>query len=168
MNPTPIKTLDSRDFRAAMGEYATGVTVVAADGPHGLAAITVNSFTSVSLDPPLILWCAGKGGSRAETFRAAPVFGVSVLTADQEALAARFAARADFSWDEGVFDRGLDGAPMVAGAAARFSCALSKVHSGGDHWIILAEVRAVEIQTGAPALTFHRGRFGQIATSPRA
>ena len=149
---------DLAGFRRALGAFATGVTVVTTMTPAGPVGITANSFASVSLDPPLILWSPAKASGRFATFRDAPGFAVHVLQAGQQALSDRFTRSRD------AF-AGLDwalsaqGHPALAGCLARFDCATHAQHDAGDHLVILGQVLDVVRLDGDP-LVFHAGRFG--------
>jgi flavin reductase (DIM6/NTAB) family NADH-FMN oxidoreductase RutF len=147
-----------RTLRNALGSFATGVTVITVwDGvaPHG---ITVNSFTSVSLSPPLVLWCVSDSANCAPVFAQGREFSVHVLASGQEELALRFARRSGDKFADQPWDRGPYGAPRLPGCAAEFHCRVTERLPGGDHWIILGEVLAHDVSERAPLL-FHRGRF---------
>lgn len=150
---------DASAFRRALGSFATGVTVIttrAADGtPLGL---TANSFNSVSLDPPLVLWSLANSAMSFEAFRSAQHWAVHVLTADQEALSARFARRGENKFEGLSVDQGLGGAPLLRDCAARFQCRTASTYQGGDHLIFIGEVLACDTSPGAP-LVFHGGRY---------
>lgn len=158
---------DATLLRRTFGTFPTGVTVVTVGGadPH---AMTANSFTSVSLDPPLALICVGHQAVMHHRL-AAGHFGVSVLASHQEAVARRFA---DFSRPlgaaqfEGVdCDRGpVTGVPLISGALARFECRLWRTYEGGDHSIFIGEVLAMDRPgaDGAEALLFYQGRFRRL------
>ncbi len=157
----------SRAFRDALGMFATGVTVVstpigAGPGVAGVG-ITVNSFTSVSLDPPLVLWCIGKDSQRYSAFRDAAGFAVNVLSAAQEALARRFTTNPDIHLDDPGFARGPAGVVWLEGAAARFACETVARHPGGDHLILVGRVIAFEHGPPSPLLGYRRGGFVTIA-----
>lgn len=148
-------------LREVMSIYPTGVTVVAASDPDGSPyGLTVNSFTSVSLDPPLILVCIGHTSTSHARLVAAPAFTVNVLAADQGRVAERFATEPS----EGRFDdlewvRAGSGAPVLEGAAAWLECSAYEVLDGGDHSIVLGKVER-SLTSDRPALLFHRGRLG--------
>lgn len=148
-------------LREVMSVYPTGVTVVAgsdADGsPYGL---TVNSFTSVSLDPPLVLVCIGHTSTSHARLVTAPAFTVNVLAADQEEVAQRFASEpSEGRFQELEWEPAASGAPILAGAAAWLECSRYEVLGGGDHSIVLGRVERSSV-TERPALLFHRGRLG--------
>jgi len=148
---------DQRAFRTALGAYATGVTVVtvpSADGPIG---ITANSFASVSLDPPLVLWSPAKSSKRFNYFTGAKHFAIHVLDAHQQACCNGFtkdrSAFADLDWTENA-----NGVPLIDGCLARFECTLHAEHDAGDHSIIIGAVTRAQSRDGLPLL-FQAGRF---------
>ncbi len=145
-----------RQLREALGRFATGVTVVTAATPQGAVGITANSFTSVSLDPALVLWCPARASRRFPAFADAAHFAIHVLGAEQRDLANSFAAGA------GAFDpvaHSPEGVPLLPGVLARFDCALHAAHDGGDHSIVVGRVLRTELRDGAP-LVFAGGAYG--------
>jgi flavin reductase (DIM6/NTAB) family NADH-FMN oxidoreductase RutF len=143
-----------------MSAFATGVTVVTAHGSLGLSGITVNSLSSVSLRPGLLLWCLGDESARYDVFARADVWGVTVLGAEEEALAIRF-ARAE---TEGVaFEEAetFAAAPVLKAGIGWFACRTFETRTAGDHLIIVGEVLDFRAKPGA-ALTFYRGRYGRL------
>ena len=144
-----------RLFRAALGSFATGVTVVTAAGPDGPVGITANSFASVSLDPPLVLWSPARASRRFADFAAAGHFAIHVLAADQRPLAEAF-TRSGHVHD---WLPGPHGVPLIAGALAQFLCRTEAQHDGGDHLIIIGRVLAASRRDGA-ALVFQGGHWG--------
>ena len=159
--PSSPPALGPAVMRAALGHFATGVTVITAPGeaPRGS---TVNAITSVSLDPPLLLVCLRDASRTLAALLAAGHFGVNVLRADQQALAHRFAGRHAAPWD-GVGHRAgpRTGAALLHDALATFECAVHDVADGGDHRIVVGRVLAVDHpETHAPPpLLFYRGAF---------
>lgn len=149
-----------RDLRNALGRFATGVTVVTTMTAGGPLGITANSFSSVSLDPPLVLWSPARKSSRFPAFEAAPYFAIHILSDAQRDLAERFAKGSDFT--EILFESGHGGTPLLAGCAARFECRHAAGHDGGDHLIVVGEVLRVVEQDVAPLL-FHRGAYAALA-----
>ena len=147
-------------YRRALGAYPTGVAVVTADLAVGAAAITVNSFVSISLDPPILLWSLADSSDRYARFAGADRWGVSVLCADQQELAATFAEKGARRAEDSEIERWADGAPFIKGALARFDCKTVQRTHVGDHLVIFGEVLAFDARDGV-ALTYHRGRFGQ-------
>lgn len=137
----PVGAADPRDFRRALGCYATGVGVVTTLDETGRPlGLTVNSFTSVSMAPPLVSWNLQSGSPSLAAFRAAPYFAVSVLAADQQDLCGRFATPAEDKFSGLDLDIGLGGVPLLVGAVARFECRRTAALPGGDHVIFLGEV----------------------------
>ncbi|WP_180899265.1 flavin reductase family protein [Martelella soudanensis] len=152
---------DSRRYRHALGAFSTGVTVVTLRGDAGPQGMTVNSFASVSLDPPLVLWSPAKTSRRHDLFAGAGHFAIHVLKADQHDLSARFtgggpgfAGLSHHLNDEGV--------PVLEGTLARFECARAEAHDAGDHTIVLGRVLRAAHGEGEP-LIFSRGAFGRFA-----
>ncbi|MGG7517757.1 flavin reductase family protein [Allorhizobium undicola] len=152
---------DNRALRDAFGSFTTGVTVVTAAGPSGPVGMTANSFTSVSLEPPLVLWSAARSSSRHATFRAAAHFAIHVLGQQQEAIAMAF-ARSAFSFDGVDWQTNGEGVPVITGTLACFECRLHAVHDAGDHSLLIGEVMRATLQNGAP-LCFANGRFGSFS-----
>ena len=152
---------DPRAYRQALGAFATGVCVVTADTPTGPVGITVNSFTSVSLEPRLVLWCLDERSERAPLFAAAERYVIQVLAAGQRDAAARF-AKGDWTLTEREVRR-VGGAPRLAHSLAWFACEAERQIQAGDHLIILGRVVEHAVTDGE-GLTFHRGRFGVTET----
>lgn len=148
----------AHDFRSALGRFATGVTVLTCQSDRGPLGMTVNSFASVSLDPPLVLWSPAKSSSRYEAFVDAQHFAVHVLGSNQEDTCKQFAR-------DGFDFGGLDltetdgGAPLIQGCLAHFECSRYAVHEAGDHAIIVGHVEAAAARDGKP-LVFAGGTFG--------
>ena len=153
-------SFSSPQFRAALGMFATGVTIVtartAAGKPIGL---TANSFASVSLAPPLVLWSLAQSAASLAHFSAGSHYAINVLAADQHALAERFALKGADRWSGVEFTEGIGGAPLVAGAAATFECFNRSRYEEGDHLIFVGEVERCSRRDGASPLLFHGGRF---------
>ncbi len=150
----------SRALRDAFGRFATGVTVITTATPEGPLGITANSFASLSLDPPLVLWSPGKFSKRFAAFAGASHFAVHVLAAEQFDLGARFSRDGrDFSGL--AAEPGPGGAPLLPGCLARFACRTSAVHEGGDHAIVVGAVLAFDIREGTP-LVFSQGAYGRF------
>lgn len=149
-----------RSLRDAFGEFATGVTVVTAVRPDGEpVGITANSFSSVSLDPPLLLWCLASSSSGAVAFAPGAPFAVHVLSHDQRDLAVHFARRGADKFEVDHNFRAHPSPPHIDGALVRFDCRVHAVHPGGDHLIIVGDVLAITRHPGKP-LAFHAGHFG--------
>jgi len=154
--------IDPRDFRNALGAYGTGVTIItatAADGkPYG---ITCNSFASVSLNPPLVLWSLGIYSSSLMVFQNASHFTVHVLGTSQQALANKFAKSSEDKFAGVDWTPGLGNAPVLAESVANFQCRSVNRYYGGDHVIFLGAVEAYAYNTGEPLL-FARGTYGRF------
>jgi flavin reductase (DIM6/NTAB) family NADH-FMN oxidoreductase RutF len=158
--------VDPIEFRNAMGNFATGVTVVtfAVDGAdHG---ITVNSFASLSLDPPLVLWNCDEDADSHDLLERADSYAVNVLSAEQEWLSSRFAGEhkeMDDPFHDVAFTRGDTGAPLIEGCLATADCHITERYPGGDHTIYVGEVRDVAVGEPADPLLFFRGEYRDIA-----
>lgn len=150
-------------LRRALGRFVTGVTVVTAPTGDGAMGITANSFSSVSLDPPLVLWCPARASRRFGHFADAPYFSIHVLAVEQMALARRF-ARGDGLFEPGPAGHSPEGVPLLPEPLARFDCALHAGHDGGDHLIVVGRVLRASLRDGAP-LVFAGGSFGEFSTA---
>ncbi len=152
--------MDSQQFRAALGMFATGVCVVtvrSADG--GLVGLTANSFNSVSLEPPLVLWSLARRAGSMPIFERGTHYAINILAADQMPLAQRFATR-DIDRFAGVpWHEGAGGAPVLEGVVACFECANRSRYEEGDHVIFVGEVERCTSRPGAQPLIFHGGRY---------
>lgn len=147
-------------FRSALGMFATGVTIVSARTPSGdLIGLTANSFNSVSLDPPLVLWSLARAAASLAAFSTGSHYAINILAADQKALAERFATRGANRWEGVEFTLGAGSAPLIAGAAASFECFNRSRYEEGDHVIFVGEVEHCTWRTDASPLLFHGGRF---------
>jgi 3-hydroxy-9,10-secoandrosta-1,3,5(10)-triene-9,17-dione monooxygenase reductase component len=150
------------EFRAALGAYATGVTVVTAIGPSGPSGATANAVTSLSLDPPMMLACLDRGSRTLTSVRAQGRFGVNALAAGQEELARRFSGKdpEPAKWDAVEWSE-HDGLPRVAGALVWVACELRDLIDGGDHLILTGNVLAADSREGLPLL-FHHGAYRDL------
>src|ERR1700748_1375645 len=152
--------IDPRDFRNALGTYATGVTIITSVGSDGKPyGITCNSFASVSLNPPLVLWSLVLYSSSLSAFQDATHFAVNVLGPSQQALANKFAKSSDDKFNGVEWTPGLGGAPLLAESVANFQCRAANRYYGGDHVIFLAAVEAYAYN-GKEPLLFARGGYG--------
>jgi flavin reductase len=170
---TAGRAVDVSAFREAMGSFPTGVSVVTvASGDGNLHGITVNSFSSVSLDPMLVLICLRKSSRGLVLIERAGAFAVNVLSAGQHDLAHRFARRhrpAGPAMFDGVpFEPGVTGCPILVDATASFDCRLRRFHPAGDHLIVLGEVVALVHRPQLEPLIFHAGTYGTGRQSPSA
>lgn len=157
-------SVTSDDFKQALGRWATGVTIVTARDGETIHGMTVSAFTEVSLEPPLVLFCADKSANTLPLVQAGRVFTVNVLARDQDALSNRFASKKD-EWKrfEGVeWEDGETGAPRLQGAVSHFDCRVVAQHDHGDHIVVVGEVAAVQSFDREPLLYFSGG-YGSVA-----
>lgn len=153
---------DQQRFRHALGAFTTGVTIITTiDGAGTDVGMTANSFNSVSLTPPMVLWSLGQSSTNFMAFRQATHFAVHVLAHEQDVLATRFAQRGIDRFAGLTLDRGQGGIPLIDGAAARFECRTAFQYEGGDHIIFVGEVLTFDHWDREP-LVFKRGRFGRV------
>ena len=165
MNEPSDPDFDVTDFRRALGGFATGVCVVTAHTDEGPFGITVNSFTSVSLRPPLILWCLDRASWRHDAFAKAERFAVHMLPVEDREMSDRFAwGVCRLSSDE--FDSSSSEPPRLKNALTRLDCLTHERIVMGDHLIVVGEVQTFETRPG-DALTYYRGRYG-TAAEPKA
>ncbi|MBN0975821.1 flavin reductase [Pseudomonas hygromyciniae] len=163
----PSSVFDTRAFRRALGNFATGVTVVtAADANGRKVGVTANSFNSVSLDPPLILWSIDKRSTSHEVFETASHFAVNVLAADQIDLSNNFARPKEDRFAEVEYQAGEGGAPILADCSARFECEKFQQVDGGDHWIMIGKVVAFD-DCGRSPLLYHQGAYSMVLPHTR-
>ncbi len=149
-----------QEFRGALGMFATGVTIVTARTAQGdLIGLTANSFNSVSLEPPLVLWSLSRSAASMVVLSTGSHYAINILAADQKELAERFAGKREDRWEGVEFADGLCGAPLLAGAAATFECFNRSRYEEGDHVIFVGEVERCEHRPGVPPLLFHGGKF---------
>jgi flavin reductase (DIM6/NTAB) family NADH-FMN oxidoreductase RutF len=159
-------TFTPRELRDAFGTFATGVTVVTAVRADGQpVGTTANSFTSVSLDPPLLLWCIGNASASLPAFVVGAPFAVHVLAQHQRDVAMRFAQKGGIKFDGDVPPGSRPVPPRIPDALCRFDCQVQALHPAGDHHIVVGDITGLELRPGPP-LTFHAGRFGTISTEP--
>lgn len=150
----------STEFRTALGMFATGVTIVTARAPSGeLVGLTANSFNSVSLTPPLVLWSLSQAATSMDAFRQGSHYAINILAADQQALALRFATRGTERFVDLEFTEGLSGAPLISGCVATFECFNRSRYAEGDHVIFVGEVEHCSQRAGASPLLYHGGKF---------
>ena len=148
------------DFRAALGMFATGVTIVTARSPEGdLVGLTANSFNAVSLQPPLVLWSLGRRAGSLAAFARGSHYAVNILSAAQHRLAVRFASSAADRFAGVPWRQGAGGAPVIEGAAAVFECFNRSQYEEGDHIIFVGEVERCSLSAAATPLLFHGGRY---------
>lgn len=157
-------SLDPREFRNALGRFATGVCVITTN-PEGVApfGMTVNSFASVSLDPALVLWSIQKDSDCFATFQDATQFAVNILSEDQQAISNQYAKKGEHDLVEGSYRQGRSGCVVLKDAMTSFECELEASHDGGDHVIIIGRVTEM---TSHPAernpLVFYSGKYREL------
>ena len=163
MNPSRralTPSFSARDFRAALGMFATGVTIVTArDAAGAPVGLTANSFNSVSLSPPLVLWSLARSAGSMPAFARGSHYAINILAADQHELAERFASKAVDRFEGLAFREGAGGAPILEGSAAVFECFNRSRYEEGDHVIFVGEVERCTHLPGASPLLFHGGRY---------
>lgn len=155
--------LDPAAFRRALGAFATGVTIITtADARGQRYGVTANSYNSVSLDPPLVLWSLARSSRSLPAFEASGAFAIHILSADQQDLAMRFASSAEDKFSRLALATGHGGVPLLGDCAAHFECMTSARFDGGDHVIFLGQVVRF-VRGDKPPLLFHDGKFTRLA-----
>ena len=153
---------DARDLRSALGCFPTGVCLITTAAPDGRrVGLTANSFSSVSLDPPMVLWSLARTASSAPVFRDAEYFTINVLASGDHELSTHFARSGEdkFAKYPERFRAGLAGMPVLQGAAATFECHSRHRYYGGDHIVVIGVVERYAYDAGRAPLVFHRGRY---------
>ncbi|GAA3316265.1 flavin reductase family protein [Arthrobacter ramosus] len=153
---------DPSEFRTVLGHFVTGLTIVTAMTDDGPVGFTCQSFTSLSLDPPLVVLCVSNTSSTWPRIREAGRFCINVLSARQRALSDKFARSQTDKFSGVSFDLSPNGAPYLPGAVAWIDCDLEVEHPGGDHTIAVGAVRSLGAQPGARPLLFHRGKYSEV------
>lgn len=146
-----------------MGRFTTGVAIITSISDGKPFGMTVNSLTSVSLDPPLILFCAEHTSATLAAVLASRVFGVSILHEGQEDIARQFAATGPKSFEGIATHASFGGAPLLKDCSASLDCVLSATHDGGDHLIVVGEARAAEVVGDRPPLVFYRSGYHTLS-----
>lgn len=150
----------SAEFRTALGMFATGVTIVTARTQQGdLVGLTANSFNSVSLTPPLVLWSLARAAGSMAAFQAGSHYAINILGADQQDLARQFASQGIDRFKGVSHHCGVSGAPLLDGVVATFECFNRSRYQEGDHVIFVGEVEHCSHQAGASPLLYHGGKF---------
>ena len=152
---------NTRQLRDAFGQFATGVTVVSTKTDDGVIGMTANSFSSLSLDPALVMWSPAKQSKRFGFFAHAPHFAIHVLSDEQQDICAAFAQNG-FAFDDIDHTLNSHGVPLIKGCLARFECNHLATHPAGDHVIVIGRVESIETQAGTP-LAFYAGEFRSLA-----
>lgn len=152
---------NTRALRDAFGRFATGVTVVTCASELGPVTIAANSFSSISMDPPLVMWAAGRNSRRYPAFAAAQYFAIHVLAAEQQELCNTVSSNG-FALKDMEHVTNVEGVPLLSGCLASFECRMSAIHEAGDHSIIVGEVLRAQQRQG-DALAFFGGKFAKLA-----
>ncbi|MCB1395159.1 MAG: flavin reductase family protein [Rhodobacteraceae bacterium] len=157
------QTLTPHALREALGCFATGVAVVTGLHPeHGAVGLTISSFNSVSLSPPLVLWSLAAHSPSRAAFAPGRPFAVNVLSARQEDLCRHFARPSAAKFASLPIETGLDDVPLLPGTVARFECVTERAIEAGDHQLYIGRVRHAGVNTSAPPLIFHRSRLSAL------
>jgi flavin reductase (DIM6/NTAB) family NADH-FMN oxidoreductase RutF len=155
------------EFRHVLGHFASGVTVVTAwDGEGRPTGLTASAFSSVSLDPPLVLVCVEHRAHSYPALRRSGGFAVNILAAAHEGLSRRFATTSPSKFDAVAYHQGPQGLPLLSGALAHLECRTVHAYPGGDHTIFVGEVESASARRGAPLL-YYRGRYARLRPAPR-
>lgn len=156
-------SFDNLQFRNALGRFATGVCVITAN-PEGHApfGLTVNSFASLSLTPPLVLWSLQKTSDTVDAFRAARRYCVNVLSKEQQAMSVRFARKGEHALHAEQYFEGATGLPVLHGCLAAFECDIEARHDGGDHIILIGRVLELQARPSGRGLLFYEGGYREI------
>lgn len=158
--------IEPRAFRRALGNFATGVTIVTAIDPDGTkVGVTANSFSSLSMDPPLILWSSKKDARSSPIFEAATNFAVNILASDQLEMSNQFARQQEDKFAGVEWEEGISGVPVFPNCAGRFQCETYDKIDGGDHWIFVGRVIAFD-DFGRTPLCFHQGSYAMVLGHP--
>lgn len=151
-------TFDAREFRKCLSQFSTGVTIVTAEHDGSRVGVTANSFSSLSIDPPLVLWSLSRTSRTFATFSNAPSFIVNILAWDQVAISQRFSSMESDKFAGVEIEAGQNGAPILAGCAANIECTTEFLHDGGDHLLIIGRVSRF-LRTDRDVLVFSKGRY---------
>jgi flavin reductase (DIM6/NTAB) family NADH-FMN oxidoreductase RutF len=156
-------SLDPREFRNALGRFATGVCVITTEVDGKPFGMTVNSFASVSLDPALVLWSLQKDSECAPLFEKVTRYGINILSQDQQDLSNQYAKKGEHDLTEGSYRQGKSGAIVLKDAMVSFECELDAVHEGGDHLILVGKVHEMESHPAErDPLLFFSGKYREI------
>tara|TARA_B110000503_G_scaffold21110_1_gene32012 strand:- start:15153 stop:15629 length:477 start_codon:yes stop_codon:yes gene_type:complete len=156
-------SLDSRTLRDALGRFATGVCVITAiTDKQQAVGMTANSFSSVSLDPPLVLWALQNNSDAYEAFATPRYFAVNILSSEQQAYSNQYAKKSQHDLDPTHYRLGKYGAPIIRQALATFECELHATHEGGDHLIIVGKVIDMQQRPTGEPLLFYCGRYNEL------
>jgi len=160
--------LDPKAFRRALGNFATGVTIITTRAPDGTnIGVTASSFSSLSLDPPLVLWSSIKETPSCKIFESASHFAVNILASDQLEMSNHFARQQENKFEGVEWEEGIGGSPIFPDCAGRFQCETYNKLDGGDHWIFVGRVVAFD-DFGRSPLCFHQGSYSMVFSHPEA
>jgi flavin reductase (DIM6/NTAB) family NADH-FMN oxidoreductase RutF len=162
MSATMEPAFDVRSFRRALGHFPTGVCIVTSRVDDARVGMTVSSFNSLSLEPPLILFSIDAGTTSLPLWRQAKGYAVNVLADNQKDLSNRFAKSGSNKWEGATYAEGLFGAPLFLGVAATLECAAWATHAGGDHVLFIAEVKRFRTYADRRPLVFSKGRYAKL------
>ena len=152
---------NTRELRNAFGQFATGVTLVTVNSPEGVVGIVANSFSSVSLTPPMVLWCPDRNSRRYKYFETAEHYAIHVLSADQQDICWAVAKDAYALRDKSLAEND-QGVPLLEDCLARFECRRHAAYEGGDHVIMLGTVERAQLRQEGEPLTFFKGKAGRF------
>lgn len=155
-------TIDATSFRQALGQFGSGVTVVTTRSPEGQPlGLTVTAFSSVSLDPPLVLVSVDARSEANSGFRSSGIFSVSILAEGQAPVSRQFARPGSDKFTRVALETGQNGLPLVAGALVHLECTVRSAHPEGDHILYVGEIRHIAVRPGRP-LVYHRGAYRRL------
>jgi flavin reductase (DIM6/NTAB) family NADH-FMN oxidoreductase RutF len=160
--------LDNQTFRRTLGSFASGVTVISTLDQESarLVGVTVSAFSSVSMDPPLVLFCIDKRSVSLSSFKRARHFAVNILAAGQAEISNRFASRLEDKWQGVQYRSGLGQVPVILGCAAHLECSVSQIVDGGDHEIFIGQVEDAGFEPDLAPLVYCRGAYSNIPSIP--
>ena len=153
---------DEASFRTVLGHFATGVTIITAMNGNEPVGVSANAFTSVSLDPPLVLFCVGKATKTGQIIHSAKGFAVNILRQEQQDLSTYFAGGWTHPLPPAFTFVPWEGGPRLDGCAAAIGCSIHAIHEGGDHWIVVGEVRELHRTACKSPLVFHGSRYANL------
>lgn len=164
--PNPKTEFDPKSFRRALGNFATGVTIITARAIDGTnVGVTASSFSSLSMDPPLVMWSSIKETPSCKLFETATHFAVNILASDQMNMSNHFARQQEDKFEGFEWEEGIGGAPIFPNCAGRFQCESYDKLDGGDHWIFVGRVVSFD-DYGRSPLCFHQGSYSMVFNHP--
>jgi len=158
-------SIDPHVFRQTVGQFATGVTIITTEVDSTIRALTVNSFTALSLDPPLVLFCVGKTTRTGRFVHVAGGFAVNILRQDQQDLSTYFAGGWTHPLPPSFAFLEWEGGPRLQGCAAAIGCSTETIYEGGDHWIVVGRALALHRTPCATPLIFFGGRYANLGAT---